>query len=236
LYAAFAFDTTGSIYPWFKEGKRVIGCVATEVWKRQKGFHLSYLAYKNHGDEGHFDGHHPFAATGFTTELRRIEQQLEKVHQGGGGDGKCALEDVFRFLNTEAEWATYAKKILVVIGDMPPHGVLDAVSVCPNEIDYRAEVARFKEKRITVYTVYCHDEQDLASQQGQRIAEFYRWLAEETGGKTLTLANVDDLVQVLIGACLKETGHLPGYVAQLRKSGRFVGRTERNLLLLGGGK
>jgi len=159
------------------------------------------------------------------------------VRRGGGGDdGLCALEDVFHFLNTDAEWPVQAKKAVVVIGDMPPHGVLDAVSVCPNEFDYRAEVARFKEKKITAYTVYCHDENDLDSPRTKKIAEFYRWLAVETGGKCLTLGDVDELVQVLIGVCLKETGHLKDYMEQLRMQGRMIGKTEKNLLQLGGGK
>lgn len=237
LYAAFACDTTGSMFPWFKEALRAIGRVASEVWQRQKAFRMAFVPYKNHGDEDCFDGHHAFAATEFTNELPRIEQQLKSIERGGGGnDGLCALEDVFHFLNAEAEWPMQAKKTLVVIGDMPPHGVLDNVSKCPNEFDYRREVAKFKEKKITVYTVYCHDENDLDSARTNQIAEFYRWLATETGGKSLTLADVDELVQVLIGVCLKETGHLNDYVNQLRKQGRLIGKTEKNLLQLGGGK
>ena len=237
LYAAFACDTTGSMFRWFDEAKRAIGRIASEVWQRQKGFRLAFVPYKNHRDEGCFDGHHPFSSTGFTNELERIDQRLASVRrEGGGNDGLCALEDVFHFLNTDADWPRLAKKMLVVIGDMPPHGLLDAVSVCPNEFDYRVEVEKFKEKKIPVYPVYCHDENNLVSARSNKVAEFYRWLAAETGGKCLPLADIDDLVQVLIGACLKETGHLPDYVAQLRKAGRFVGQTEKNLLLLGGGK
>ena len=237
LYAAFAFDTTGSMHPWFTEGKRAIGRIAAEVWQRQKGFRFAFVPYKNHGDEGCFDGHHAFAVTEFTNELTRIEQQLDKVRQeGGGNDGLCALEDVFHFLNTGAEWPTLAKKTLIVIGDMPPHGVVDDVSKCPNEFDYRAEVARFKEKKITAYTVYCHDENYLDSKRIKKIAEFYRWLATETGGKCLALTDVDELVPVLIGVCLKETGHLGDYLKQLSRQGKLTCKTEKNLLLLGGGK
>ena len=237
LYLALACDTTSSMFPWFKEAKQTIGRIASEVWKRQKGFRIAYLPYKNHGDEDSFDGHNAFASTGFTKELARIDQQLAKVKRGGGGnDGLCALEDVFHFLNTDAEWPALAKKTLVVIGDMPPHGVCDAVGVCPNEYDYRAEVAKFKEKKITAYTVYCHNESDLTGARTNKTAEFYRWLAAETGGKCLTLGDVDELVQVLVGVCLKETGHLNDYVDKLRRQGKMIGKTERNLLLLGGGR
>lgn len=236
LYAAFAFDTTGSMYDWFEEGTRAIGRIAAEVWQRQKEFRFAYIPYKNHGDEDCFDGHHPFATTEFTAELRRMEQQLAAVNNGGGGDGLCAMEDVFHFLNTDAQWPKLAKKTLVVIGDMPPHGVLDGIGKCPHEYNYRAEVARLKDQKVPVYTVYCHDEQELASARKQKIKDFYHWLAAETGGKCLELADIDELVQVLIGVCMKETGHLQDYLKQLGRQGRLNGKTEKNLLLLGGGR
>ena len=237
LYLALACDTTSSMFPWFKEAKQAIGRIASEVWQRQRGFRVAFVPYKNHGDESCFDGHNAFASTGFTNELERIDQQLASVRRGGGGDdGLCALEDVFHFLNTDAEWPALCRKTLVVIGDMPPHGVCDAVGVCPNEYDYRAEVAKFKEKKIAAYTVYCHDESDLTGARTKKTAKFYRWLAAETGGKCLTLGDVDELVQVLVGVCLKETGHLNDYVDKLRRQGKMIGKTEKNLLLLGGGR
>lgn len=234
LQIAFLFDTTGSMYPFFKQGKKGIAEISRKVSEKHPHTQFSYVAYKNHGDEEKFfDGTHAFFATPFTNNPREIEIAMEKIRNGGGGDGLTALECVLHFLTHQASWDLSATKAVVLIGDMPPHGVLDKIGDCPHEVDYRAEVASLKSKGIKIYSVFCCEEEDLHSSRKKRVKEFFKWIAKETDGKYLELAEINELVDLMTGICMKETGHLEEFIQELKiRRPQLPQSTARALLAL----
>lgn len=234
LQVAFLFDTTGSMYPFFVQGKKCIAEISRKVSEKHPNTQFSYVAYKNHGDEEKFfDGIHAFSATPFTDNPREIEMAMEKIRNGGGGDGLTALECVLYFLTHQATWDFSATKAIVLIGDMPPHGVLDKISDCPREIDYRAEVASLKNKGIKIYSVFCCEEDELRLARKQTVGQFFQWIAQETDGKYLELAEINELVDLMTGICMKETGHLEEFIKELQtKRPQLPQTTVRALLAL----
>lgn len=238
LQVTFLLDTTGSMYPYFKRAKESIARIIKEVAEKHRSLEFSYVAYKNHGDEERFfDGQHPFFATPFTNRPKVIKEEMEKVRNGGGGDGLTALEDVFHYLNTQIRWSHQTIKVVVLVGDMPPHGVLDSVSRCPHEYDYKEEVEELIKKGIKVYSVFCYEEDYLSSRK-QKVRGFFKWVAKESGGRYLELADIDDLIDLLVGICMKETGHLDEFITDLRSRGCLKpgSRKERAFLALTDGR
>ena len=235
LQIAFAFDTTGSMYPYYQAGIDAIGRIATEVKAKNPDSEFCYIPYKNHGDEeDFFNGVQPFFATDFMSSPEAMQEALQKIRNGGGGDGLTGLEDVLHFLAQEVHWKPGATKVNVLIGDMPPHGVIDAISVCPHEYDYQDEAEKLKVKGVKVYSVFCFDEKELISRRLQKVQEFFKWIAENNGGKYLEMADIGEIADLLIGICMKETGHLKDFIRDLKGRGQLSPATERKLLLLEG--
>ncbi len=235
LEVVFFCDTTGSMYPYFERVRDSIVAIAERIAQERVRAQFSVYAYKNHGDEAdHFNGAHPFLHQPMTENPAMIRKALAEVRSGGGGDGLCAVEDAFHHLNahTGGVGVGKTKRVGVVIGDMPPHGVLDRVSGCPHEYDYHVEVVELQRKGFTFYSVFCAEEGELTSKRTQKIQEYYRALATGSGGKYLDLTDIESLVDVLLGICMKETGRLDSFMAELGKRTALPATTQRLLLQL----
>ncbi len=250
LQIAFLFDTTGSMYSFFERCKTAIAEIVRRVAEKHSYCQFCYVPYKNHQDERCFDGTHPFFSTGFFENPLDIQGQLDRIGNSGGGDGLCALEDVFHYLATELKWDRQATKAVVMIGDMPPHGVLDSIGKCPHEFDYKLEVEALKRMGVKIYSVFCFDDglyrimiNPLDGRTGEhpyfcrktKIASFYQWVAELTSGKFLPLTDIDDLVDLLVGICMKETGHLDEFIKELSALKGLAPSKKRLLLELKAG-
>lgn len=232
LEVVFFCDTTGSMFHFFDTAREGMEKIADRLGQERVKVRTAVYAYKNHGDEIDLDGQHPFLHQPFTDDLARVKETLGQVEKGGGGDGLCAVEDAFHHLNCAVGTAALdVKRVAIAIGDMPPHGVVDSVSRCAREYDYRIEVAELHRKGFTFYSVFCFEEGDMELRHTAKIQEYYRWLAGEHGGKYLELAEMDALVDVLTGICMKETGRLDSFMAELVKRPRLGGATTQRLLL-----
>ncbi|MBT5338076.1 VWA domain-containing protein [Candidatus Falkowbacteria bacterium] len=238
LEVAFAFDTTASMWGYFDRGKKAIARIVKEVSETNPKARFCYIAYKNHGDEErHFDGVRAFSATDFLSDPQDIQTEIEKVRPGGGGDGLSALECVLHHLAHDVEWTPGSIRMVVLIGDMPPHGVVDPVSNCRNEFNYKDEIDKLVELGVTVYSMFCFEEGALAYKKLYKTQGFYKEIAKETKGQYLEMcdSDLDDLVQILIGVCAHKTGDLEEYVKTQKKRNLLSASAESKLLLLGGG-
>ena len=234
---AFLFDTTGSMYPYFELGRNSIKEIIAKVKNKVEKAKFCYIAYKNHGDEGkYFDGGKVFLATELTEDAVVLEAMMDRVGSSGGGlDGLTCLEDVFYHLNVNLRWDEMAVKAAVLIGDMPPHGVLDSVAKCPFEYNYQNELKLLAEKGIKIYSVFCFEEDELISERKQRVQRFFEQAAQITSGYYLELADIQDLVDLLVGICMKETNHLDDFILSLKNQGQLTTSKEKLLLRLKGG-
>lgn len=238
LELVLCFDTTGSMHKVFKAGQRAIEEVIKGLDAPSTGAILSLIAYKNHGDEYLFDGERPFIATPWSNKSEEILRPLYQITSEGGGDGLTALEDVFDYLVCNVEWQPEAKKAVVLIGDMPPHGVVDSVSHCPRRFDYHKSIDSMKKLGITVYSVFCPTQyhNSMGKDRYNKITSFYDWIAEETGGRRLSLEDMETLVTILVGIGMKETGRIDEYRDLLSQRKALTPGKERILSALSSGK
>lgn len=221
LQCAMMFDITGSMFKYFDAVKQKIAEISETVMRRAPRSEFSIFAYRNHGNENLGNIYYASRLTGNIGELSNF---LEQIEQGGGGrDGLTCMEECFSEANRRS-WAVSSAKSIVIIGDMPPHGVRDSIKKCPNNIDYRIEVEKFKQKGIKLYPVFCGHHKD--------VRKFYQWLATETGGRFLELDEIDLLSDLLVAICMKSLGRLDEHKHDLSNTKRLPDKTEKLLKML----
>lgn len=227
LQVLMMFDITGSMFAYFDLVRKKLQEIISTVKKGSPGAEFAIFAYRNHGDEDHYQ--QIYYTFPLTANVEALFSYLCTIEKGGGGpDALTCMEDCLLEANKLA-WDISCPKAIVIIGDMPPHGVLDSVANCYNGIDYRQEVIKLKEKSVKIYTVYCESQ----NSKRQRIKNFYQSLAETNGGKFLEIADLDVLIELLIGICMKETGNLDKYLHELERKG-LSGKQKRTVLMLKG--
>lgn len=229
LQTCFALDTTGSMFPVFEAARKAIVEVSNEINNLGSQVEMSFIAYKNHGDERHFNSERPFLPTPWTNDPREVQNIMNKVNSDGGGDGLTCLEDVLQYIGVDIPWNTNSAKAVIMIGDMPPHGVIDSINRCPHKIDYRRAVQDIKNLHIPIYSIYCDTDIKgfMKTDRKSEIKKFYEWIARETGGQLFSLEDIHLLITILTGICAKETNHIKEYENKLRLNNQLTPQKEQ---------
>ena len=216
-------DTTGSMDPYIEEVKYNILKIIEQVLEYSPKIRMGCVAYKDHGDEGE-EEYYLTKLLPLTFERKDIIDFIRSpelyVGEGGGGPEavECALHEAVGY-----QWNKTAPQAIILIGDKPPHGVMDSLKACTKMRDYREEIKALKKKGIKLYPILCNN---LSETEGN-----FRWMAQETGGTFFYLKEISDLSDLLIGICLKETGKLPFFEKKLLEYGDEVPLSKKQLLL-----
>jgi hypothetical protein len=222
LDVVFMIDTTGSMDPYIEEVRRNIIRILENVLEYSPKVRMGCIAYKDHGDEGE-DEYYLTKLLPLTFDRKEIIDFMRSpgLHIGEGGGGpeavECAMHEAVAF-----SWGKAAPKAIILIGDKPPHGVMDGQKFCTKMRDYREEVKALKIKGIKIYPILCNN---ISETEGN-----FRWMANETGGAFFYLTEISDLSDLLIGICLKETGKLPYFEKKLIEYGDKVPLSKQLLL------
>jgi len=210
LEIVFMFDTTGSMDVYLSEVQTHIQLIVREIRKRVPDARISVIAYKDHEQ-----GPYVTKTLGFTDKEEEIITFLRsaEIAPGAGGGGaeavECALHDA-----CQLEWSPGMKgKAIILIGDKPPHGVMDSFEECTSRRDYREETQNLIEKHVKIYTVLCNNVAETKSN--------FEWFAQKTGGKFVTLEAIHDLVELLVAVSIKESNPLllQAYTEELKQKG-----------------
>jgi len=222
LDVVFMVDTTGSMDPYIGEVRDNILKIIEQVLDYSPKVRMGGVAYKDHGAEGE-DEFYLTKVLPLTFDRKEIVGFMRSpdLHIGEGGGGpeavECALHEVATF-----DWGKKAPKAIILIGDKPPHGVMDSFKACTRMRDYREEVKALKAKGTKIYPILCNN---IGETEGS-----FRWMAAETGGMFFYLKEISDLTDLLTGICLKETGQLAFFERKLLENGDKVPQSRRLLL------
>ncbi len=210
LEIVFMFDTTGSMDVYLSEVQTNVQLIVREIKKRVRDARIGVVVYKDHEQ-----GPYVTKALSLTDEENKIIDFLRspQIEPGAGGGGaeavECALHDANHF-----DWSAGIRgKAIILIGDKPPHGVMDSFEECTAGNDYRTEINSLIAKKIKVYTVLCNN---VVETRGN-----FQWMADKTGGKFVTLEEIQDLVNLIIAVSIKESNPLllASYTDELKKKG-----------------
>ena len=117
LDVTLAVDSTGSMTP-------VIRWIQRDVTKLMRAFYLisyeprlSIVFYRDHGDA------YVTKVVPFTSNADVLSQAIRSVEAKGGGDVPEAVYEALAMALSKQTWSSghYAQRIVVVIGDAPPH-------------------------------------------------------------------------------------------------------------------
>jgi len=218
LDVVFIFDTTGSMYQYLEQVRRELTHLANKVYKCAPNVQIGVIAY---GDYCDANSTYVTKTLELTGDFLRVQSFVNHVERTGGGDAPEAVEEALYEAN-RLRWRAGSQRVIILVGDAPPHGVIDAAPMR----DYKEEAYALGKKRVKVYTAQCG---------GDKAAEkAFRWIASNTSGIHLLLENIGDIVDLLIGVCMKEVGMLEGYSNQLAADKRLSASKEKLFKQLNG--
>ena len=115
LDVVFIFDATSSMAEFLKQVKIKIANLAMTFKALVPTVRIGLVAYRDQKDD--------FVTKSFplTHKTQQLEQFLQGMDPVGGGDQAEAVTDGLRVAINEFNWGKNSKKIILVIGDAPPH-------------------------------------------------------------------------------------------------------------------
>ncbi len=228
LDSAFVLDTTGSMGVQVNELRHRMPQIAREIRSEVERARLGVVCFKDHGEEGEAR-HYLTLAHPLTSRPEKLVRFLasRRIAAGEGGGGAEAVECGLHAAR-ELAWRDDARKVVVLVGDKPPHGAgIDSLDGCPRGVDWRDEVEWLALDGVRVHAVL------VGSHLEARRS--FEYMADVTGGKFLELRSPKDLAPLLISVCLSEAGRdVERFAAKLDAAGRLTESRRELLLALAG--
>lgn len=154
LDLAFVVDTTGSMGGLIAAAqKQMVGMIDTLSRAAQVDMQLGVVQYRDHPPQDQM----VFEAFDLTRDLKTAKQYINSLRANGGGDEPEAVLAGLVAARTELSWRAHARRIAVLVGDAPPHGVGlrgDAFPHgCPSGETLHSTSARLEDKNIRLYAI-----------------------------------------------------------------------------------
>jgi Mg-chelatase subunit ChlD len=194
----FCFDTTGSMSPVIKSVKNNLTKTVTRLFNEIKDIHIGMIAF---GDYCDYTAGPILWKLEPTDDIQAIQTFVSEDKTTGGGDLPEMYEHVLK-MAVDIDW-TSKIRVLVMIGDQNPHdpgyqlnvkipGLPDVI-----ETNWVDELKRLKEKGVNVFS--CHA---MASRNSECV-EFYKTIANTTGGLYIEMDHLGNFPEFMIGICLR---------------------------------
>ena len=194
---AFIVDTTGSMGGLIQAAQRqMVEMVDRLAAAIDADMHLGLVEYRDHPPQDTL----VYRIYPLTADLQRAKEAIQSLRANGGGDEPEAVLAGIVAACRELAWRPHARRMAVLIGDAPPHGVGcrgDAFARgCPSGETMESASAKAEEARITLYAV------------GLRpgCAESFQRLAGLTGGRfypagdaSVAMAEIERILQAEFG-------------------------------------
>lgn len=155
LDLAFVVDTTGSMSSLIHSAQQqMIGMVDELLRVAPVSVHLGVVQYRDHPPQDHSMVYRVHA---FSGDLEEARATINGLFATGGGDGPEAVLDGVWAACYELAWRPHARRIAVLVGDAPPHGVGTQgdhfAQGCPCGETITTVSAAAEETRITLYAI-----------------------------------------------------------------------------------
>lgn len=151
------------------------------------------------------------------------------LHNGNSTDDE-AVEDALNDLLQNIQWKELHTRSVVLFGDARPH----TCNYCPYGYDFWKITKQLYYNKTTINTVFCgfysnENMQDVYPIEigdfDSRLehlgdAQFFSWIANVTGGMTLGIENIDDLLDIIITSAAKDAGKLDDLESKIKSEPR----------------
>jgi len=168
----FAIDTTGSMGGLLQQAKVYMTDVVRNLSKDfDLDLQVRLVEYRDHCDP------RVTTSTRFMTSFASLQQEINMLRATGGGDIPEAVLDGIKEAS-ESNWRDNAERIIIHIGDAPPHGATGEKMICKCKLEL-SEVLRLAEQNAV--TVYSYN-----ISRDRITTNSFRKIAQGTGGEVYT--------------------------------------------------
>ncbi|HEY3446591.1 MAG TPA: VIT domain-containing protein [Myxococcales bacterium] len=202
LDLVFLVDETGSMGAYIAQVKqRLLEIIdAVKAAPLCKSLRLGLVSYRDHAPQ---DSTFASRVVPLTEDLDSVRKGVQRMEASGGGDGPESVTDGLYDL-VRLDWRAKAARVVVWVGDAPPHGVEPAGDAfpqgCPCGHHWYAQAECCREMGISIYAVGC-----LPGLRGFVGAEdVFKTVAQATRGLYLPLSEAPLLVPLIVGAAESE--------------------------------
>ncbi len=199
LEVAFVVDTTNSMSDDIDAVRKSLLDIVKAVISRTQNLRIRFgiVSYRDHPPQ---DRTYVTKVFDFTEDIKKVQRQIAKLNPSEGGDIPEAVADGLFDARTKLSWRDDAYKVLLLVGDAPPHG-RDYNSLrddyfpqgCPNGHDPRQELISMKQmfgSALFVFMCGCNP----------LVEESFRLLADSVeGGTYYSLLEADQLPGAILG-------------------------------------
>ncbi len=121
LDIAFVVDTTGSMKDDITAVKDSLFEIVNHITSRTEGLEIRFgiVSYRDHPPQ---DRTYVTRVFDFSEKIRRVHKLISELRPSEGGDTPEAVADGLFDARTKLSWASEAYKVLLLVGDAPPHG------------------------------------------------------------------------------------------------------------------
>ena len=198
LDMVFVMDATGSMGSYIASAQQTIKDIVQEIVVTEKAdVRFALISYRDHPPQ---DSTYVINEYPFTSSVKTMRENLDKLTANGGGDGPEAVVDGLHAA-TKLDYRDNATKVCTLIADAPPHGLgmsgdgfpdgcpcgLDPITVCRN----------MAEKGISLYCIGC--EPSISPYKS-----FFMALAAITGGQYCPMQNSKVLATAVVSTVREE--------------------------------
>jgi Mg-chelatase subunit ChlD len=202
LDLVFLVDETGSMGAYIEEVKQRLLEIIDALKKAPlcRSLRLGLVSYRDHPPQ---DRSFASRVVPLTDDIAVIRRGVERMQASGGGDGPESVTDGLYDL-VRLEWRPRAARVVVWVGDAPPHGVEPSgdsfPNGCPCGHHWYAQAENAREMGVVIHAVGC-----LPALLGYVGAEeVFKTVARTTRGLYLPLENAPLLIPLITGVAETE--------------------------------
>lgn len=162
---ALVVDTTGSMGSFINQVKKDIVALLTTLSKRSDvDIKVGLVQYLDHPPEDStLTINHPFGS------ISELQNAVKNINLGSGGDeAEAVLDGIDEAV--ALKWRKHSRRIIVLVGDSPPHGFNISgdhwPKGCPCGKTLASVANNLEEKSISVYSICCSSA-DLSTSFGK---------------------------------------------------------------------
>jgi Mg-chelatase subunit ChlD len=200
LDVVFVIDTTGSMGSSISEVQKRLNSLSQSLAQDKVKPNVAFgiVAYRDHPPE---DKTYVTRVYPLVEQLSKAQQHINALNADGGGDTPEAVLDGLRDALTKMKWREYGHKVLLLVGDAPPHGIGASgrwPKAYPNELTMSNVLAQATSVSATIHAVGVGNNKDMVKSFTQ--------IAKETGGEFVPLAQIDRLIPHILELLRTELG------------------------------
>ncbi len=196
---AFIVDTTGSMGGLIAAAQNQMIALLEELTQAaQIDLRLGIVEYRDHPPQDKM----VYRTHAFTSQLQQAQQTIRELTAQGGGDAPEAVLDGVVAACRELRWRKHARRLAVLVGDAPPHGVGAGgdsfANGCPCGETIESITCLAENTQVTIHAL------GLTA----AATTSFTAISSLTGGKFFAATQANEAIQHLSTLLRSEFGHL----------------------------